>query len=306
MSPPSLASTLEQTGLTPLPEPLLQAFAIPVGEFSSPPFIPLMRHSLPPADLAGLVLGLGHYVLDPDVLAAYRCYRLPEGRGGLMFLRRRRAPAWTKLVLVGPRDQYAIDPIQGVETNSFAMLEPGAMGWLAGIPALQVRNRIIPLEDVWGDAGRRLHAQLATLPDDELCAALSAALIARPRGSWSPDCRDLVKFMERHAGTITVERLAAHSGYSTRHLLRMFDQQVGLSPKLLLRIVRMRAVIAALRITAQPDWTHAAMIAGYSDQSHLIADCVRFTGMTPTQIAANRNLGMILTHEALLMPVAAT
>jgi methylphosphotriester-DNA--protein-cysteine methyltransferase len=64
----------------------------------------------------------------------------------------------------------------------------------------------------------------------------------------------------------------------------MFDHHVGISPKMLARVVRARAVLARVRArgSREVDWTALALDAGYYDQSHLISDFGELTGLTPT------------------------
>ena len=166
-----------------------------------------------------------------------------------------------------------------------------------------MRNVIAPLSEAWGASGHALLSRLSALDDDQAVAnALTEALLDRPKGRWNPDALEIITWMRQHAWDISIPDVVAHSGWSQRQLLRIFDHQVGLTPKTVLRILRFRAIIASLHDDVEPDWVDTASRAGYTDQSHMIADFVKYTGMTPTQLVGCRSLGMILTHDMLFMP----
>ena len=85
------------------------------------------------------------------------------------------------------------------------------------------------------------------------------------------------------------EGLAARLGVGRRALERMFREEVGLSPKLFVRIERLQRVLASLEHAA-PDarWAELALRHGYFDQSHLIRDFRLLAGTTPERHVAER------------------
>ncbi|MDQ3998075.1 MAG: helix-turn-helix domain-containing protein, partial [Gemmatimonadota bacterium] len=85
----------------------------------------------------------------------------------------------------------------------------------------------------------------------------------------------------RTRGTLSIRALAAELGVTRQHLARSFAQHVGLSPKMLARIVRTRGVVDRARAAADVDWSSVALDAGYYDQSHLIAEVKKLTGLPP-------------------------
>ena len=75
-------------------------------------------------------------------------------------------------------------------------------------------------------------------------------------------------------------------GWSHKHLIARFSQQVGLRPKTAARLVRLNRVWRRLDERRPLDWGQVAADAGYADQAHLIRDFHQFTGTTPTQFQA--------------------
>ena len=78
-------------------------------------------------------------------------------------------------------------------------------------------------------------------------------------------------------------------GISHAHLDRAFARLVGLTPRVLSRILRMRRLLESIDPSRPVRWTEEAERWGWFDQAHLIRDFKRHTGVTPSQyLAAQR------------------
>jgi AraC-like DNA-binding protein len=86
----------------------------------------------------------------------------------------------------------------------------------------------------------------------------------------------------REGGNASVEALATESGIGRRVLERRFSAAVGLSPKMLARIVRFNR---ALQLIENNDFSFTAIAyeGGFYDQAHFIRDFRDFTGLNPKQ-----------------------
>ena len=90
--------------------------------------------------------------------------------------------------------------------------------------------------------------------------------------------------------TRPVADIATGLGVSHGHLDRQFTEQVGLSPRTLARILRMRRLLEEIDVHGSVGWAGKAAELGWSDQAHLIRDFKRHTGVTPSQyLAAQRS-----------------
>jgi len=90
-----------------------------------------------------------------------------------------------------------------------------------------------------------------------------------------------VRTIVKMDGSISVAALADQVGSSERALERAFRRDVGISPKMLARIVRFQALINLIQKTKTPGSLDASLELGYFDQSHAIHDFREFAGMTP-------------------------
>jgi len=89
--------------------------------------------------------------------------------------------------------------------------------------------------------------------------------------------------------------LADEVGWSRRHLIARFRQQVGLPPKTLSRIVRFAGLARRLEAPDRPGLARLATEAGYYDQTHLNREFREFTGTTPTSFSARQRGGIEVT-----------
>jgi AraC-like DNA-binding protein len=139
---------------------------------------------------------------------------------------------------------------------------------------------------------RQLHVALEAggdrLQRESLLHLALAQLIDRHADSRPPskaNCQDrpavvrVRNYLETHfADIITLERLAAIAHLSPHHLLRVFQQQTGLTPYTYLTQVRLRQ--AKMKLLAGGA---IAQEIGFVDQSHLTKHFKRAMGIAPKQ-----------------------
>ena len=143
----------------------------------------------------------------------------------------------------------------------------GAAGAGLGLPAAELLDANLPLEDVWGRAAREI-AERATDVHE-----LAAAVLDRVDAAPDP--------LVRAAATGTPRQ---QLGIGDRQLRRRFADAVGYGPKTLERILRFQRF---LRLSSDSrDLARLALEAGYADQAHLTRECGRLAGLTPAQLLA--------------------
>jgi AraC-like DNA-binding protein len=165
-----------------------------------------------------------------------------------------------------------------------AYFTAGGVADLVGFPLWELTDKVAALESLWGAGAVQLDERLQELASDaERVAAVEAALLrrlaSRRRRRSGFVLARLTAWAERQGGRCSVEEMAALGGVSRQCLRRAFQDQVGINPKLFLRLTRFRACLMAASKNEQ--WADLAACAGYTDQSHMIADFRRFSGWTP-------------------------
>jgi AraC-like DNA-binding protein len=88
----------------------------------------------------------------------------------------------------------------------------------------------------------------------------------------------------RSSGTTTIKDIARKVGWSHKHLIAKFKQQVGVAPHLAARLLRLSTVWR--HIDDEQTWARIAAESGYADQAHLIREFRHFTGTTPGALTA--------------------
>jgi AraC-like DNA-binding protein len=172
---------------------------------------------------------------------------------------------------------------QGIQVNLTAI---GAR-LLLGIPMSEVSNRVVPALDALPPRHRGLIERLQHLEDWDDRFDLLDGVIADCMAAARVDTRVVswaVGRIERTGGTIDMRALARELGYSRKHVIALFRDQVGVPPKLLSRIVRFDRLVRHLRAGGRGTWADLALEFGYYDQSHLARDVRQFTGVTPTEV----------------------
>lgn len=92
----------------------------------------------------------------------------------------------------------------------------------------------------------------------------------------------LCRYMEEHySDNITLDELLSMSSFGKSYLLRAFTKQVGVSPYRYLQTIRLTQAKKLLEQGVAP--ISAAIMAGFSDQSHFTHFFKEFIGLTPKQ-----------------------
>jgi AraC-like DNA-binding protein len=159
---------------------------------------------------------------------------------------------------------------------------------LLGVPLNALRGGVVDLRDVLGADGRRVAERLGEARTwrhrfgilDEL---LLERLDAGPRPA--PEVVRAMQLLVATGGAARIGWVADEVGWSHKHLITRFTQQVGLSPKAAARLVRFDRVLRRLDQPGAPGWERIAAEAGYADQPHLVREFRTFTGLAPTAFA---------------------
>jgi AraC-like DNA-binding protein len=182
--------------------------------------------------------------------------------------------------------------VEGACAPSYLELQMAPLGAyrLLGLPIGELGGQIVDLVELLGAAGRRLGEQLRETPSwRQRFALLDRFLLARLEGGPRPlpEVGWAWRRLVETGGAVPIGRLAAEVGWSHKHLIDRFGQQVGLRPKTAARLVRFEGVWRRLdQRRGRLDWGQVARETGYADQAHLIRDFRQFTGTTPTRFTA--------------------
>ena len=220
--------------------------------------------------VAGIVLG------DP-------IRQIPVGEGAALVAERG--------FLIGPHDQPIVNEPLGETFCVGIVTTPVGCRPAFGLRPATLRSRVVDLLQAWPRA-LGLRRELAA------CRTPAEALDVVEATLRTPETFDREAFARCEAAvrqlsaepTRLVTDIATGLGVSHGHLDRLFVEQVGLSPRTLARILRMRRLLEEIDVHGSVGWADKAAELGWFDQAHLIRDFKRHTGVTPAQyVAAQRS-----------------
>lgn len=214
----------------------------------------------------------------------------PDGRFEFIFhlnepLEVLNANGWNKqsaTLVSGQLTQPLMVRPAGITHTVGVRLKSWAAAVVSGLPARELTNQVIGLRHIGKDLEQRLAHCIYREPD---LARIAERLTYQLASGECADQRVIaaVEFVERTRGQCRVEQLAKISGLSFKQLQRLFDQHVGLGPKMFARIRRFSHVFAQLE-TQPANWAQIACECGYTDQSHLTRDFSQFAGDPPAAL----------------------
>jgi AraC-like DNA-binding protein len=193
-------------------------------------------------------------------------------------------------VVSGPRSEFFVIDTAGEAWTVGVHFKPGGAFPFFRVSPAEMANQSVALDTLWGSGSGWLRERIlgAATPADKL-QMLECCLMEQ-----------LAKPLERHpAVNFAVQRLsAAHPpgiswivnqvGYSQRHFIELFADEVGLTPKLFSRVSRFQQVIRAAHGSDEIDWAQIALDCGYYDQAHFGHDFQLFAGITPSEYLARK------------------
>ena len=150
-----------------------------------------------------------------------------------------------------------------------ARLKPGAFYQLTGIPATEAMDNFLSLSIVGKSVLKKLIEELS--------------------GEQKPgDFIQLFDELFEADSVITVNELAVNMAKSTRQTQRLFLKHYGLTPKMILSVIRFQRSLEILLDIGGSNRKPADIdCLGYYDQPHLIKEIKKNIGITPVELLKN-------------------
>ncbi len=187
--------------------------------------------------------------------------------------------------VAGLEGAFSLTEHEGVQRGVQVDLTPAGARRLFGLPLCELTPGVVALCDMWPGAGPRLALRLGEAPnwaarldlvESMLLERILSASVQSAPVEWA------VGRIEAAGGTLDVADLARELGCSHKHMIALFRDQVGTTPKVLARIVRFHRFLDCAREGAAKG-ADLALACGYYDESHLARDVRQFTGLSPRE-----------------------
>lgn len=217
---------------------------------------------------------------------AYVQRHLPTGGIELHF------PIGGRPRLVGPLTGSQLEVIPAHSTIVGVRFRPGSAPLRPAVVE-ELVDQSVDLGEVWGSPVERLVEAMAQADTPKRALMIMQAHLLHEVGTADRVDRlvgEAVQvLMPWHP--VDVGTVATHLALSASQLRRRCLQAVGLSPKVLQRTLRFQGFLALAQAGAAPTGRRGAdgmaglsVDAGYADQAHLSRECLRLTGLTPSQL----------------------
>lgn len=232
----------------------------------------------------GRITGVGEHIAPTGSTVAAVVLgdpiRLTPARGGSAFVA-------DQGFLIGPHDRPVLNEPLGETYCVGLVTSPVGCRQSFGLAPAEVRGRVVDLIQAWSRAAAlRLVLASCSSPADAL-DAVEATLADQDRcdNAATARCEAAVEALAADPAR-PVADIATGLGVSHGYLDRQFTEQVGLSPRTLARILRVRRLLERIDVYESVAWADLAAELGWYDQAHLIRDFRRHTGVTPSAYAA--------------------
>ncbi|KIA97873.1 DNA-binding protein [Flavobacterium sp. KMS] len=172
------------------------------------------------------------------------------------------------------------------------VFQPNGINQLLGITSSELRDTIITIDDIFGLEGIELQEKLSeqsTIQEKlSLLNHFFKTLEAKKPMSNQLIAAASLDYIFKSKGQFSLKQLVDYTGYTERHIERKFTECVGLNPKKFGNIVKIHGFLKLLKNKSEDtNLTTISYDAGFSDQSHLIREFKKHTGMTPREYLYN-------------------
>jgi AraC-like DNA-binding protein len=170
--------------------------------------------------------------------------------------------------------------------------KPGVGPPTLDLPASEVRDARVRLDELWGDRrARELTERVAAHPDDRGRARELERAVGRLAARARPVDEVALEVAARlnRPRPVSVRELSRAAGLSERQLHRRCLAAFGYGPAVLARILRLQRVLRLARLQqGPPRLAELAATAGYFDQQHLAHEVRAIMGTTPSRFLRSR------------------
>lgn len=192
-----------------------------------------------------------------------------------------------RMVLMGPATEKATVEIAAAPDYFGFRFRPGQAPQLADVHPSKLVNSFVDIFQIQGEPIQSLAKRLLSLKQHPERQLLMERII-RDSLPNVPDrrCRQATILLDLHGGQLSIKNLAGKLGIQVRSLERLFKSRLGLSPKRLNCLIRLRRIMSHLHAGTFTSLAELAQTCGYADQSHMTREFKEMTGRLPGQKGA--------------------
>ena len=192
------------------------------------------------------------------------------------------------VALYGHHNNFYDIELSGELSVFSIVFEPQGLMQFFKFPLHEICNQNVPLQYINGQAGRDLEEKMAEANTFQQRVNIAEIYFYNLLKNNYMDfefrrINHVVELIKKTHGTINVSLLASKACLSRKQFERIFSQQIGISPKQYMKIIRFQYAIFQKQQNNDLSMTELIYESGYFDQPHFINDFKSFCGLTPKQ-----------------------
>lgn len=191
-------------------------------------------------------------------------------------------------VITGHLREYYDIKVSGKLSLFSVFFRPHGLSMFFDIPLNELYNQNVPLKDLFKQDTNQIETKLfeansfmerVKIIENYLVKLLNKS-IYKSNYNRIEDC---VHIISQTRGMVDIDFLASKACLSRKQFERIFLHYVGTSPKQFLKTIRFQYLIDRKSKNKSASLTELTYSCGYYDQSHMINDFQKLTGMPPKQ-----------------------
>lgn len=191
-----------------------------------------------------------------------------------------------KCFLIGQLTKpYVVEPL-GITGSFVVRFQPNGFLPFSNISIKDIQNTAVPLQELFGKEGVKIGNKILNADTtSERIALIETFLLERltEKNVIDTIVKSTVDTIIEANGQFSVNELSERNNINRRQLTRKFSSTIGLSPKQLIKTVRIQNTLKTLLTKEVSSLTDLAYENEYFDQAHFIKDFKEFTGLTPKE-----------------------
>lgn len=195
-------------------------------------------------------------------------------------------------MIIGQMKHYVlIQPAKSLEIFGVRFHPTGFYDFIKQ-PLCDLTEKIADADSVLGKLGKEIEQRIneASTTLERISIFESYYEKQTSRSKHHPTLlKRVIQTISESGGQTQIEQIAQNVNINIKQLERIFNREIGLTPKSFSRIIRLQRILRHLNETPVKDWADLAYSFGYFDQAHFIKDFKNFSGTSPNSFARKTN-----------------
>jgi AraC-like DNA-binding protein len=175
------------------------------------------------------------------------------------------------------------------------VFQPQGLMQFFDFPLSEICNRNVSLKDINGQEGRDLEEKMnEAITFQQRVNIVETYLSDLLKSNFDNfefrRINHIAELIKQTCGSININQMASEACLSRKQFERVFAENIGISPKQYLKIIRFQYAIFQKQKNNKLTMTELTYESGYFDQSHFINDFKSLSGLTPKQYFAENEV----------------